>query len=58
MGGCIRRIHFEDLVKTWTNGADIVLIDAGKRGQMLRNEFHMRVVGEDSLSFRAFIPTS
>ena len=43
MGGCIWRIHFEDWVKVWTNGADIVLIDAGKRGQMLRFEFCMRI---------------
>ena len=29
-----------------TNGADIVLIDAGKRGQMLRFEFNMRIAGQ------------
>ena len=43
MGGCIRRIHFEVWVKAWTTGADIVLIDADKRGQMLRFEFRMRI---------------
>ena len=36
-------MHFEDWVKAWTNGADIVLIDAGKRGQILRFEFNMRI---------------
>ena len=43
MGGCIRRIHFEDWVNVWTYGIVIVLIDTGKRGQMLGFEFHVRI---------------